>query len=143
MTENNLTKIRKIEPPAIIRKRGWDRLTGGRWNLYRVAEFLRAKKTWQAMDDIGRFVYGGAVGVARRSTNTRKHIPAQRRYMLDNDTPIVTEYGPRGIIMRVKIFDRSEDDDRVRFQNEIEKAKNKKEISERRYDDLVKLFLLK
>ncbi len=139
---NAVAKVRKIEPPAVIKTRnGKERLLGGRWNMLRVAEQLEAKKTWQTMDDLARFVYG-TTNVTHRD-NTRKHIPAQRRYMLDKDTPIVTDYGPRGMIVRVKLYDRNNEDDKVKFQTEIGKARDKKEISERRYDDLVKLFLLR
>jgi hypothetical protein len=63
--------------------------------------------------------------------------------MLDKDMPFVTDYGPRGMIIRIKIYDQNNDDDKVKFQTEIGKARDKKEISERRYDDLVKLFLLR
>lgn len=138
----NVVKIRKVEPPAIYKtKRGKERLVGGRWNKLRVAEFLNDKKTWQTMDELARFVYGSTN--PRNRDNARKHIPTQRRYMLDKDTPIVTDYGPRGIIMRVKFYDKNKEDDKVKFETEIGKARDKKEISERRYDDLVRLFLLK
>jgi hypothetical protein len=137
----SIAKIRKIEPPAIVRtKHGKERLMGGRWNKLRVTEFLNDKKTWQTMDELARFVYGSTN--PRNRDNARKHIPAQRRYMLDKDTPIVTDYGPRGIIMRVKIYDKNKEDDKVRFEIEIGRARDKKEISQRRYDDLVRLFLL-
>ena len=140
MSDSNVIKIRKIEPPAIYKtKNGKERLVGGRWNMLRVSEFLRAKKTWQTMDDIARFVYGSTNQNHR--DNTRKHIPSQRRHMLDRDTPIITEYGPRGMIWRVKIYDQNKDDDKVKFQAEINKARDKKEITERRYDDLMRLFL--
>jgi len=139
---SNITKIRKIEPPAIHKaKNGKERLVGGRWNMLRVAEFMLAKKTWQTMDDLARFVYGSTSQTHR--DNTRKHIPSQRRHMLDRDIPIVTEYGARGMIIRIKIFDKNNGDDQVKFQTEIGKARDKKDISERRYDDLVRLFLLK
>jgi hypothetical protein len=142
MPESSVAKIRKIEPPVIYKtNRGKERLVGGRWNMMRVSEFLRAKKTWQTMDDIARFVYG-STGQTHRD-KTRKHIPSQRRYMLDKDMPFVTDYGPRGMIIRIKIYDQNNDDDKVKFQTEIGKARDKKEISERRYDDLVKLFLLR
>jgi hypothetical protein len=142
MSESNVTKIRKIEPPAIYKtKDGKERLAGGRWNMLRVSEFLKTKKSWQTMDDVARFVYGSTNSTRR--DNARKHIPSQRRYMLNNDVPFVTEYGPRGIIVRVKIYDKMNADDRAKFETEIGKARDKKEISERRYDDLVKLFLLK
>lgn len=141
MPNTSVAKVRKIEPPAIYKtKNGKERLVGGRWNMLRVAEFLKSKKTWQTMDDIARFVYGSTSQTHR--DNTRKHIPAQRRYMLDKDTPFVTEYGPRGTIERVKIYDLNNDDDKVKFQTEIGKARDRKEITERRYDDLVRLFLL-
>jgi hypothetical protein len=142
MSDTNVAKIRKIEPPVVFKtKGGKERLVGGRWNMLRVAELLQAKKTWQTMDDIARFVYGSTNQTHR--DNTRKHIPSQRRYMLNKDTPIVTEYGPRGMIVRVKIYDRNNDDDNVKFDTEIGKARDKKEITERRYEDLVRLFLLR
>jgi len=140
MSNTNIAKIRKVEPPAIHRaKNGQERLIGGRWNMLRVTEFLLAKKTWQTMDEIARFVYG-STGEKHRD-NTRKHIPSQRRYMLDKDTPIVTDYGPRGMIMRVKVYDQGKSDDQMKFETEISKARDKKEITERRYEDLVRLFL--
>ena len=142
MSDTNIAKIRKIEPPVIYKtKRGKERLVGGRWNMFRVAEFLGAKNTWQTMDDLARFVYGSTSPTHR--DNARKHIPSQRRYMLDKDTPIVTDYGPRGRIMRVKIYDQHIDEDKIRFEIEIGRARDKKEITERRYDDLVRLFLLR
>jgi hypothetical protein len=141
MSDTNVVKIRKIEPPAIYKtKNGRERLVGGRWNMLRVAEYLMAKKTWQTMDDLARFVYGSTNQTHR--DNARKHIPSQRRYMLDKDTPIVTDYGPRGMIVRVKIYDQNKEEDKIRFQTEIGRARDKKEITERRYDDLVRLFLL-
>lgn len=141
MPDTSIAKIRKIEPPAIYKtKTGKERLVGGRWSMMRVAEFIKVKKTWQTMDDLARFVYGCTNTTHRDST--RKHVPAQRRYMLDNDTPFVTEYGPRGMITRIKIYDGNNEDDKVKLQIEISKARDKKEISERRYEDLVKLFLL-
>src|SRR5262245_9508650 len=71
MPESNITKIRKVEPPAIYKtKYGKERLAGGRWNMLRVSEFLKAKKTWQTMDDIARFVYGSTNSTHR--DNTRK-----------------------------------------------------------------------
>jgi len=142
MSDTNVAKIRNVEPPAIFKtKTGKDRLIGGRWNKLRVSEFLLTKKTWQTMDDLARFVYHSTN--PRNRDNARKHIPSQRRYMLNKDIPIVTEYGPRGMIVRVKIYDQGKDDDKVKFQTEIGKARDKKEITERRYDDLVRLFLLR
>jgi hypothetical protein len=47
------------------------------------------------------------------------------------------------MIVRVKIYDKNSEDDKVKFQAEINKARDRKEISERRYEDLVQLFLLK
>jgi hypothetical protein len=142
MPESSVARIRRIEPPAIVRNRyGKERLVGGRWNMLRVADFIKGKKTWQTMDDIARFVYGSTNSTHR--DNARKHIPAQRRYMLNKDCPFVTEYGPRGSIVRIKVFDRTNEDDKVRFQMEIGKARDRKEISERRYDDLVRQFLLR
>ena len=137
-----LLKFVRYEPPAIYKtKNGKERLVGGRWNMFRVSEFLRLRKTWQTMDDLARFVYGSTNQTHR--DNTRRHIPSQRRYMLDKDTPIVTGYGPRGTIVRVKIYDQNKDDNKVKFRTEIGKAQDKKEITERRYDDLVRLFLLR
>ena len=140
MTENAVAKTRKYEPPTVYKAKGRERLVGGRWNMFRVSEFLKAKRTWQTMDELARFVYGSTNATHR--DNTRKHIPPQRRYMLDTDCPIVTDFGPRGMIVRVKIYDRTNEDDKVKFQTEINKARDRKEISERRYDDLVKLYLL-
>lgn len=139
MTDTHIGKVRKVEPPDVYTKKGKERLVGGRWNMLRVAEFLTAKATWQTVDAIARFVYGSTSQTYR--DNTRKHVPSQRRYMLDRDTPIVTEYGPRGIIVRIKLYDVTNDDDKVKFEAEINKARDRKEISERRYEDLVRLFL--
>lgn len=141
MPDTAVAKVRKIEPPAVIKlKGGRERLVGGRWNMLRASEYLKAKSLWLTVDDLARFIYGSTSSTHR--DNVRKHIPAQRRYMLDKDTPIVTDYGPRGTIMRVKIFDKGLADDCVKFQAEIDRAKDRKEISERRYNDLVTLFLL-
>jgi hypothetical protein len=141
MPDTNVAKIRKVEPPAIYKtKRGKERLMGGRWNMLRVSEFLQSGKHWFTMDDLARFVYGSTSPTFR--DNVRKHVPSQRRYMLDKDTPIITDYGPRGRIVRVKIYDQHKQEDQIKFTLEITRARDKKEISERRYDDLVRLFLL-
>ena len=140
MSDSNIVKIRKVEPPMIYKtKRGKERLSGGRWNMLRVAEFMTAKLVWYSVDDIARFVYGSNTATFR--DNTRKHIPSQRRYMLDKDTPIITDYGQRGRIVRVKIYDKHKEEDQIKFQREIARALEKKDITERRYDDLVRLFL--
>ena len=85
MTDAHVGKVRKVEPPDIYTKNGKERLVGGRWNMLRVAELITTKKVWQTMDDIARFVYGSTSQTHR--DNTRKHIPSQRRYMLDKYTP--------------------------------------------------------
>lgn len=143
MSDTNVAKIRKVEPPDIYKtKRGKERLVGGRWNMLRVSEFLQSRRVnWQTIDELARFVYGSTSSTFR--DNTRKHIPSQRRYMLDRDTPIITDYGPRGRIVRVKIYDKHKEEDQIKFQLEITRARDKKEISERRYEDLVRLFLLR
>lgn len=139
------------DPVAIVRKnklpewrvddkgRQQYRLSG-RWSMQRVAEFLVANPSWQTMDDIARVVYGTTGKVNR--DNTRKHIPAQRRFMLHSEQPIVTQYGERGKIMRIKIYSPTDMQDRELLSTDLENSKDRKEISEKRYEALRKIFLL-
>ena len=92
------------------------------------------------MDDIARVVYGTTGKVNR--DNTRKHIPAQRRFMLHSEQPIVTQYGERGRIVRIKIYNPTDAQDRDLLSADLENAKDRNEINEKRYEALRKIFLL-
>lgn len=114
---------------------------GGRWNMKRVAEFLVDNPNWQTIDDLARVVYGTVKKTDRE--NVRKHIPAQRNFMLNSlEKPIVTQYGERGRIARVKLYNKTSENDRVMLKMELDRARDRKEMSEKRYDDLVRVFLL-
>lgn len=138
--EPKLNIVRKNKPPEwIVDKKGRQRLMG-RWNMQRVAEYLGANPSWQTVDDIARVVYGSTGKVNR--DNTRKHIPAQRRFMLHSEQPIVTQYGERGRIVRIKIYNPTDAQDRDLLSTDLEHAKDRNEINEKRYEALRKIFLL-
>jgi hypothetical protein len=119
------------------------RRLGGRWNLYRVAEFLQGKPTWQTVDDLAYFVYGTRTPTTR--DNVRKHVPAQRRYMLNSlEIPIVTRYGERGRIMAIKIYrnNSGSEEDRALLRMDLDRLRERNEITQQRYDNLLRIFLL-
>lgn len=117
------------------------RRLGGRWNLYRVAELLKSMPRWMSVDDLARVVYG-TVSPTNRD-NTRKHIPAQRRYMLNSlELPIVTRYGERGRIMAVKMYNRTLDEDKILLKMDLDRFLVRKELTEERYEVLHRIFLL-
>ncbi len=117
------------------------RRLGGRWNLYRVAEFLQQNPTWQAVDDLARVVYG--LNSKKTRDNVRKHIPSQRRYMLNAlELPIITRYGERGRIMAVKLYSSRLNNDKILLRMDLDRYRERKELTEQRYDDLLRIFML-
>lgn len=138
-----LTIVRKHKLPEWVSdEKGKQRgLRGGRWNMQRVAEFLVENPSWQTMDDLARAIYGTNSKTNRE--NVRKHIPPQRRFMAYSlEQPIVTQYGERGRIFRIKLYNPTDPTDRMLLRIELDRAKDNKEISEKRYETLLSLFLL-
>jgi hypothetical protein len=120
--------------------RGRQRLNG-RWNKERIAEWLAGKSYWQSCDDIARVVYGSTSETRR--VNVRRHIPAQRRYMLfELQQPIITRYGPRGTIMAVKIYNPTSEDDKIILRTELDRARDREELSHQHHQRLLNVFLL-
>jgi hypothetical protein len=139
--------ITQTLPDKITRPREWNfdnkgrpRLNG-RWSKERIAEHLINVGIWQSVDELARIVYG-ATSETRRM-NVRKHIPTQRKYMLHElQQPIVTRYGSRGIIMAIKYYNQTAEFDRMLLRTELERARDRKELSEKRYEQLLNVFLL-
>jgi hypothetical protein len=121
------------------RKRGTH---GGRWNMQRCAELIiGGTMRWWTIDELSRAMYGNVLRANR--ANVRKHIPAQRRYMMYSlEKPIVTQFGERGRIERIKLYDWTNEVDQSLLHIELDRARDRKELTEKRYNDLVKLFLL-
>lgn len=138
---DSVVKIREHKPPEwFVDSKGRKHLKG-KWNHQRVAEFLVENPSWQTVDDLARVIYGFAGKVQR--VNVRKHIPAQRRYMLNSlEQPIITQFGERGRIFRVKLYNKVDEFDRILLKMELDKALQRKELSDKRYDDLKNIFLL-
>lgn len=104
---------------------------GGRWNMLRIEEILvesRHKKF--TMDDLARLVYGSTS--QRNRDNVRKHIPAQRNHMMAKLLPFVTEYGARGRIESIKLYEADEQGDREKLSTELERLRSRNEISAER-----------
>jgi hypothetical protein len=149
-----MAKRQQLEllPPAIIdpnRKRlgEWQedhkgrRRLGGRWNLFRMAELLQGNPHWQTVDDLARVVYGS--NSPKNRDNVRKHIPAQRRYMLNSlELPIVTRYGERGRIMAIKMYSSGLENDKVLLKMDLDRLRDRKEITDSRYNNLLRIFML-
>jgi hypothetical protein len=105
---------------------------GGRWNMQRIEEVLtesRHKKF--TTDDLARLVYGSTSGHFR--DNVRKHIPAQRNYMMAKLNPLVTYYGARGRIEGIKLYESGEHDDREKLGIELQRLRARNEITMERY----------
>lgn len=129
-------KITEWHPDAKGRKR-----LGGIWSDPLVAEYLIERHTWQSVDDLARAVYGRATDGNR--IKVRKNIPSLRRLMLHGlNQPFITEYGYKGRIARIKIYDSTAPDDKSRLSVELARAYDKKELTKERYDHLLGFFLL-
>lgn len=110
-------------------------LSLSRWNMERVAEiFTNEPDVSFDMGQLARLIYGHN-GKTNRD-NTRKHIPLQRNYMMARLLPIITQYGPRGVIESVKLYDRTALNDRRNLYAELNRLRLRKELSEERYDAL-------
>lgn len=143
----DLTLPSIIMDPNRKRKGEWQedtkgrRRLGGKWNTFRVAELLQGNPIWQTVDDLARVVYG--LNSPSNRGNVRKHIPTQRRYMLNSlELPIVTRYGARGKIMAVKIYNRNNDNDRVLLRMDLDRLRDRNEVTQDRYDNLLRIFML-
>lgn len=136
-----IMKSTERSPREWREERNGKRNLGGRWDMRRVSEWLCTNPQWQTVDDIARVVYG-TTGKRNRD-NVRRHISRQRAFMLDKQqTPIVTDYGERGVIMAIKIYDWRLEQDRARLRFELQRARDRKELSEDRFNALEKIFLL-
>jgi len=134
---------RHVTPPAwLMRPNGEKKqLEKARWNVERIAEiFIDEPNTVFEVDDIARLVYGSTG--KRNRENVRKHIPAQRTYMLSRLTPIITRYGARGRIISVKLYEKTGLDDRRTMLEELDRLKSRKELTEERYGQMRKIFEL-
>jgi hypothetical protein len=121
------THLRRLHTDA----RGKQHL-GGRWSMERIAQFLleRPHKRF-TLDDLARFVYGTTSKKYR--DNVRKHIPAQRNHMLARMTPFITEYGPRGVILGIKVYEQDVDQDRTELGKEVDRLYLRGEVTRERY----------
>lgn len=108
---------------------------GGRWNMQRIEEILIESRNKRfSMDDLARLVYGSTSQAYR--DNVRKHIPAQRNYMMAKLIPFVTAYGARGRIETIKLYVSNDADDRDKLSSELERLRSRNEISAERYSKL-------
>jgi hypothetical protein len=130
------TRLRKLHTDA----KGNHHL-GGRWSLERIAQVLieSRNKRW-SLDDLARYVYG-TTGKKYRD-NVRKHIPAQRNHMLARMVPFVTKYGPRGIIVDIKLYQSDDEQDRMYLSMELDRLHHRGEITRDRYQKLCEVLRL-
>jgi len=142
-TNDNRVAKRHVTPPAwLMRPNGEKKqLEKARWNVERISEiFVDEPNTVFTVDDIARLVYGS--NGKKNRENVRKHIPAQRTYMLSRLTPIITRYGARGKIMSIKLYEKSGLEDRRTMLEELDRLKSRKELTEERYGQMRKIFEL-
>lgn len=138
---SNIVERKHALPEWQLTKTGQMRLQGGRWNMERVAEFLAANPFWHTPDDLARLIYG--TSNKKNRDNVRKHIPAQRRYMLNSlEKPIVTRYAHRGRIERIKFYDSTSEEDRAALKIELDRLLDRKEVTDKRYSSLLQVFRL-
>ena len=133
--------VRKPTPPSWITDvKGHKRqLERARWNCERIAEVFTDEPDQEfETGDLAKLVYGHNGKINR--DKVRKHIPAQRNYMMARLNPIVTTYGPRGTIVKVKLYDRETLEDRRKMQEELERLRARKELTEERYGNLCDLL---
>jgi hypothetical protein len=138
-----MSEIARRRPPPewIVTAGGKRRHLSGRWSMERVAEELNTvRHKWHLLDDLARLVYGCTS--KKHRDNARKHIPAQRNYMLARLTPFVTRYGPRGTIEAIKAFEPDEPDDVQNLQIELQRLRDRKEITEEKYNHMCELLML-
>jgi hypothetical protein len=127
-------------PSWITRPDGRRRqLEKARWNMERIAEALTEEPDIEfTVDDLARMVYGN--NCKKNRENVRKHIPSQRTYMLSRLIPIITRYGARGRIMMVKLYDKNIEEDRRSMTEELDRLKDRKEMTEERYNQMCELL---
>jgi hypothetical protein len=114
---------------------------GGRWNKERIAEVLIEDRQKEfSMDDLARLVYGSTS--KKQRDNVRKHIPAQRNHMMARLTPFVTRYGPRGTIESIKLYEADEPEDVRSLSVEINRLRDRREITHERYEQLRRILSL-
>ena len=136
-----MAKIIRRSPPQWIMGRDGRRkqLEKSRWNQERVAEiFVEEPNKEFGLNEIARLVYGTNTKTNR--DKVRKHIPPQRQYMMARLKPIVTTYGPRGTIEKVKFYDRTSSEDRSHMSIELERLRARKELTDERYQQLCQVF---
>jgi hypothetical protein len=128
---------RHVTPPSwLMRPDGSKRqLEKARWNHERIAEvFIDEPNTDFSVDDLARLVYGS--NGKKNRENVRKHIPAQRNYMLARLVPIVTSYGVKGRILRVKLYDKAVLNDRRAMLEELDRLRSRRELTDERYKQM-------
>ena len=136
VTEPKRTSLRRWHTDS----RGKHHL-GGRWSKARISEVLiESRHKWFSLDDLARIVYGTTGEKCR--ANVRKHIMAQRNYMLAKDMPIVTKYGPRGVIQCIKLYEQDQDSDKVSLSMELDRLLHRGEITRDRYQKLAEILRL-
>jgi hypothetical protein len=137
MPNANQVAKRAVTPPTwLTRPDGRKKqLEKARWNMERIAElFTDAPNEIFEVGDIARYVYG--YNGKKNCANVRKHIPAQRTYMLSRLIPIVTRYGARGRIISVKLYDKTIQEDQRSMREELDRLRLRKELTEDRYQHL-------
>jgi hypothetical protein len=140
MSEQSLPDVRR---PRLRQWRGDGKAKtlAGRWDKKRIAEVLeeaRSKKFTLA--DLAKLVYGS--NTATNRDNARKHLPVQRSYMLALNRPFVTEYGPRGVIVTIKFYEKDNADDRDALNFELSRLVHRNELSHDRYLNLCAVLAL-
>jgi hypothetical protein len=123
------------------RGNGRKRTLGGRWDKARIAEVLEESRTKKfTLADLAKIVYGTNTQTYR--DDVRKHLSNQRTYMLGLMKPFITEYGPRGIIISVKFYDKDIAADRDALDAELSRLVARNELSQDRYVKLCTVLSL-
>jgi hypothetical protein len=109
--------------------------------MERIAETLiESRHKRFTLDDLAYLVYGTTSKKFR--DNVRKHIPAQRNHMLARMVPFITYYGPRGVIVGVKLYEPDEQDDRLILSTELDRLQHRGEITRDRHEKLCQILQL-
>jgi hypothetical protein len=140
---NNAVEIKRTYklPEWRMSADGKKKTLGGRWNMQRVEEILiESRHKRFTMDDLARLVYGSTNQTNR--DNVRKHIPAQRNYMLAKLIPFATTYGARGRIESIKLYEADEPEDRIKLDMELKRMEDRSEISTERAEKLRQILCL-
>lgn len=135
MNENTVLDIKRSPGLRKWRGTGKEKSLGGRWSKQRVAEMLLESPHRKFdLSELARRVYGTNSKTYR--DNVRKHISAQRVFMMARLTPFVTNYGPHGTIETIKLYVSTEDDDRIRMDAELKRTEERNEMSGERIQAL-------